>query len=206
MADQDPLKQSNDSIPGEVKVIVTVTVIAGVPTPTSPANEDEWNLPRIFNSKEPTNITLNEPNSELAQAQDLPLELPNLVGADNAVGVVLEAVNQARAKLGLQPTIADSDLTRVAQAHSDYQKASGKMTHDDPQGSADQRLSRIKPGWDSVAENVAMGYPDPTADMEAWMKSPGHRANILNPDSIRMGYARSGKYSTQMFAHYPGDS
>lgn len=31
-----------------------------------------------------------------------------------------------------------------------------------------------------VGENVAYGYPNGRAAVTAWMKSPGHRANILN--------------------------
>ena len=36
------------------------------------------------------------------------------------------------------------------------------------------------PRWRRVAENVAMGYGSPKAVMQAWMASPGHRANILD--------------------------
>jgi uncharacterized protein YkwD len=33
-----------------------------------------------------------------------------------------------------------------------------------------------------VGENVAYGYPDGKSAVSAWMRSPGHRANILKPD------------------------
>jgi uncharacterized protein YkwD len=32
----------------------------------------------------------------------------------------------------------------------------------------------------TVGENVAYGYPDGKSAVAAWMRSPGHRANILN--------------------------
>ena len=34
----------------------------------------------------------------------------------------------------------------------------------------------------TVGENVAYGYPNGKAAVSAWMKSPGHKANILNKD------------------------
>ena len=33
-----------------------------------------------------------------------------------------------------------------------------------------------------VGENVAYGYSNGKAAVSAWMKSPGHKANILNKD------------------------
>jgi uncharacterized protein YkwD len=33
-----------------------------------------------------------------------------------------------------------------------------------------------------VGENVAYGYPDGKSAVAAWMRSPGHRANILKPE------------------------
>jgi uncharacterized protein YkwD len=34
----------------------------------------------------------------------------------------------------------------------------------------------------TVGENVAYGYPNGKSAVAAWMRSPGHRANILNPN------------------------
>jgi uncharacterized protein YkwD len=45
-----------------------------------------------------------------------------------------------------------------------------------------------------VGENVAYGYPNGRSVVnDGWMRSPGHRANILNPDFRLMGIgARKG--------------
>jgi uncharacterized protein YkwD len=40
-----------------------------------------------------------------------------------------------------------------------------------------------------VGENVAYGYPSGRAVVGAWMRSPGHRANILSTNYRRMGLA-----------------
>ena len=44
-------------------------------------------------------------------------------------------------------------------------------------------------GMSMVGENVAYGYPSGRATVTAWMNSPGHRANILEPRHRRMGLA-----------------
>ena len=46
-----------------------------------------------------------------------------------------------------------------------------------------------------------MGYATPEAVMNAWMNSPGHRANILNASytQIGVGYVADGNYWTQEF-------
>ena len=41
----------------------------------------------------------------------------------------------------------------------------------------------------AVAENVASGYDTGRAAVKAWMKSDGHRANILDPGFRKLGMA-----------------
>jgi len=55
-----------------------------------------------------------------------------------------------------------------------------------------------------VGENVAYGYSTGRAAVKAWMKSPGHRANLLNPGYRQLGMAvRHSKdgtpYAVQVF-------
>jgi hypothetical protein len=42
-----------------------------------------------------------------------------------------------------------------------------------------------RPG--AVAENVAVGFPNKSLVLGAWMNSPGHRANTLNPAYTQVG-------------------
>ncbi len=56
----------------------------------------------------------------------------------------------------------------------------------------------------SVGENVAAGYPTGRAAVKAWMRSPGHRANILRPGYRLLGLAvrtadDGTKYACQVF-------
>jgi uncharacterized protein YkwD len=68
----------------------------------------------------------------------------------------------------------------AAQGHADYMARVGRMAHSGiGDGDLGDRLAAVGYAFGSAGENVAMGQPTPEAVMQAWMNSPGHRANIL---------------------------
>ncbi|KAJ1921167.1 hypothetical protein H4219_000765 [Mycoemilia scoparia] len=73
------------------------------------------------------------------------------------------------------------------------------MTHSDPAGRLGRRMDRMGFEWHSVGENVASGYHSEDDVVRAWMKSPPHRKNILNPHSVFLGIANVQGYWTQEF-------
>jgi uncharacterized protein YkwD len=124
----------------------------------------------------------------------------------------IDAVNRERKRAGLQALSVSPALTRVAQAHSDYQARTGVSAHQGEGGSAP--ADRARAGgieWSILGENVAMnfGYDDPVAvAVQGWMKSAPHRHNILNPEfeltGVGVSSGRDGKiYFTQMFLTPP---
>ena len=62
------------------------------------------------------------------------------------------------------------------------------------------RLSKAGYKWSTWAENVAMGQQNEEEVMKSWLSSPGHCANIMNPNVTEVGAAHSGDYWTQLFA------
>lgn len=50
-----------------------------------------------------------------------------------------------------------------------------------------------------TAENIAYGQQSPRAVFEAWMKSPGHRANILGPNYRHIGVATGTSSSGRLW-------
>jgi hypothetical protein len=80
-------------------------------------------------------------------------------------------MNSARASAGLAPLASDSALTAYARSHTATMIASGTIFHSSGLGS-------ITTGWSRMGENVGMG-PSPSIIHQAFMASPGHRANIL---------------------------
>jgi uncharacterized protein YkwD len=110
---------------------------------------------------------------------------------------VLDLVNAERAKAGCRPLTADGTLVRVARAHSADMAARGFFSHTNPDGlSPFDRMRKAGYAGRTMGENIAAGYTSPGAVMDAWMKSPGHRANILNCAfaEIGVGYAAGGSY------------
>ena len=62
------------------------------------------------------------------------------------------------------------------------------MSHDGSDGSdVGDRLDRVGYAWRTYGENVAWNQQTPAAVMDAWMNSPGHRANILNCSFTEIG-------------------
>lgn len=106
---------------------------------------------------------------------------------------VLEIVNQERqANGGLPPLKGVAELESSSGDHSfnmadrDFFDHCDLDTKDDPF----DRMENAGYLWTSAAENIAAGYSTPEDVMDAWMASPGHRANILSTGyrEIGVGY------------------
>jgi len=113
-------------------------------------------------------------------------------------------VNKQRVKYGLSTLGLSADLTNSAQQHSNDQARMKKMSHDGSNGSdPGTRIQQYGYEWHACAENVAYGYPGAESKvMKAWMKSPGHRANILGPYThfgSAVAYTGKTPYYTQDF-------
>lgn len=117
---------------------------------------------------------------------------------------VVDLVNAERAKAGCKALTIDDKLMTAAQRHSQDQADHGNMSHTGSDGSdPGDRIDRVGYQWRTYGENVAWNQKTPAAVMDAWMNSPGHRANILNCafTEIGVGIASSnGPYWTQDFA------
>ena len=98
---------------------------------------------------------------------------------------------------GLGPVTLDRELMRLAQAQARAMAAHNELGHNAGGSFADRvRNSSIRSS--AVVENVAAGYHTLAEAFSGWRDSPGHRANMLNPDVTRMGiaavYAPGSKY------------
>ena len=124
--------------------------------------------------------------------------------ANGAEAQVLALVNQERSSAGCSPVTANAELTRAADNYSDVMARSGVMSHTGPDGST--MTSRVEAAgykWSTLGENIARGQADAAAVMNAWMNSPGHRANILNCSFKELGvgvhFGDGGPWWTQNF-------
>ncbi|WP_225846462.1 CAP domain-containing protein [Streptomyces sp. HPF1205] len=118
---------------------------------------------------------------------------------------ILSLVNQQRASAGCSPLTADSALDRLAQNFSDDMAARGFFDHTDPDGNTPWDRAKKLGITDLGGENIARGQADVQAVMDAWMNSPGHRANILNCDYKTLGvgihFGTGGPWWTQDFGY-----
>jgi uncharacterized protein YkwD len=117
---------------------------------------------------------------------------------------VVALVNAERARAGCDPVHADPKLATAALAHSEDMIDNDYFDHTSPEGESPWDRA-VAAGYDQpTGENIATGQEDAATVMDAWMNSPGHRANILNCASraIGVGLARDTEdttYWTQMF-------
>ncbi|MEW1956521.1 CAP domain-containing protein [Kineococcus sp. NPDC059986] len=131
---------------------------------------------------------------------------------DPAAVHVLDRTNAARAAVGCGPLVLDPALDLAAQRHTDEMAATGSMSHVGADGSSPRtRLAAVGAFPTRTAENVAYGY-DADGVVDAWLASPGHRANLLDCRLASVGIAEapgaagsygtgaSGTYWTQVFA------
>jgi len=115
---------------------------------------------------------------------------------------VIRLVNEIRVNNGLKPLTQDWQLSRVARYKSQDMRDLGYFSHTSPNyGSPFEMMKSFGITYRTAGENIAKGYSTPKAVVDAWMNSPGHRANILNSSytHIGVGYVASGNYWTQMF-------
>lgn len=90
-------------------------------------------------------------------------------------------VNSERAAGGCGPLKEDAQLRSAAQGHSDDMAKRDFFSHTSPDGTdPGQRTTAAGYRWSTYGENIAKGQQTAQSVMDAWMKSPGHRANILN--------------------------
>ncbi|MFC4335651.1 CAP domain-containing protein [Salininema proteolyticum] len=107
---------------------------------------------------------------------------------------VIELVNDRRAENGCGPLEVSPELTAAAEGHAEDMGVNDYFDHDSLDGrSVGDRAAEA--GFHAgVGENIAKGQRSPEEVMEAWMDSPGHRANILKCDwnFIGTGYYLTG--------------
>lgn len=129
-------------------------------------------------------------------------EVKQEVKVTSEIQQVVNLTNQERAKAGLKALQIDTKLTQSAQAKSQDMKNKNYFSHTSPTyGSPFDQMKSMGISYKSAAENIAMGQRTPAEVVDAWMKSPGHKANIMNGSftHIGVGLSDSGYYWTQQF-------
>ena len=117
-----------------------------------------------------------------------PNELPHEPSPKAAA--VIEQVNGLRALHGLPPLAPAPALAAAARAHTEEQARLRRISHQGADGSQlSARLERVGYAHRAAGENVASGWDQPGEVARGWWESPGHRENLLRPQTTQVGVA-----------------
>jgi uncharacterized protein YkwD len=113
--------------------------------------------------------------------------------------------NQERKRAGLRPLRMNLKLMQAAREHSAHMAQKEHLSH--TLGGEDflSRINRTGYPFSVAAENIAMSSYPLSHVVHMWMRSPGHRKNILNSHVAEIGVgickdAKGDRYLTQIFA------
>lgn len=121
---------------------------------------------------------------------------------------LLVATNEQRAHEGSSTLTISASLSAAALEKANDMFANQYWSHDSPTGVtpwkwiADQGYTYVKAG-----ENLARGFNNTGSIITAWMNSPKHRENVMNPAYTEVGFAvvdgrMDGKPTTIVVAMY----
>lgn len=119
---------------------------------------------------------------------------------------ILDLSNAARQDADLGQLSFSTQLNAAAQRHANDLAAGAKFSHTGSDGST-MKDRVVASGYDywTIAENIYYQAPRnrPERAVQGWLKSPGHRRNLLNARFTEMGvgYATNGRdhYYVQVF-------
>lgn len=120
---------------------------------------------------------------------------------------VHELVNVERKRAGLNPLKLAEKLCVTARWHAVDMAVGNYFEHRDRQGrTVGERLASFGYHYRYCGQNIAAGQQSAEEVVQAWMKSPGHRENILRREFREVGIAyvqnpnsRYGRYWVQDF-------
>ena len=101
---------------------------------------------------------------------------------------IIELTNQSRAGSNLAPLTENTALDAAAQAKANDMLAKQYFAHVSPSGETPwDFIANTKYNYIIAGENLAINYFTAEGVEQAWMNSPGHRANILNSNFENIG-------------------
>lgn len=154
----------------------TDTEETNVPEVTTPVDNDSQGSTTNTNNGNTDNTT--PPKTE----ETTPTDTTNQSYAKQ----VVDLVNAERAKEGLSALKIDEKVTKAATVRA--YEIQTKFDHIRPDGSGFvTALKEQGVTYRGAGENIAWGQRTPQEVVTAWMNSPGHRANIMNPNYVYIG-------------------
>ena len=125
------------------------------------------------------------------------------IQSSSAASEVVRLTNSARSQNGYAALVEDGALSEAAAVRA--REIARSFSHTRPAGASfSSALSESGVSYLRAGENIASGQKSASEVVNAWMNSPGHRANILNSSYSRIGSAsvniNGTLYWVQLFA------
>lgn len=108
----------------------------------------------------------------------------------------LDLHNAERRRHGVRPLRWNAQLAAAAQVKAEDMNRHGYFSHNDLAGRGwwVPIVARYGKAYRHLAQNIAKGFSNVVAVMDAWMNSTPHRRDVLDPASDEVGFGESGGY------------
>lgn len=138
----------------------------------------------------PDGVTIESVKKEFIKSGKLVFDTVNSDSFLTHEGVLVNT-NLNRTQNGLRPLLRNQRLDIVARLRLDDMFSGQYFEHISPSGdSASVEAGKIGYDYITIGENIALGnFKDDSELVNAWMDSPGHRANVLNSKFTDIGIA-----------------
>ncbi|WP_424766424.1 CAP domain-containing protein [Paenibacillus sp. sgz302251] len=169
----------------------------------STGNTGAVTKPSTGTTTKPSTGTVTKPSTGTTTKPSTGTTTKPSTGASNMSAYqsqVIDLVNQERAKAGLSALKSDSLLVKVATEKARDMDVNNYFSHTSPTyGSPFDMMRSYGVTYSYAGENIASGQRTPQEVMNAWMNSPGHKANILNKNFTKIGVGYVNGEWVQMF-------
>ena len=114
----------------------------------------------------------------------------------NQNSMLLTLINNERVQNGLPELVPEELLTTICEEKCDEMIATKSVNHD----GFSNRF--VKSRALTLLENVGYGFSTDSSILHAYMKSSGHKANILSKNTTHIGIYTKNSYNCCLFAKY----
>lgn len=117
---------------------------------------------------------------------------PGIISEKLNASDIVKLTNEYRISLGLPPLLENFQLTHAAEYRANDMIRNSYYAHVNPVTGENpgDAITQANYQFRTYAENIAMGnFQSNRHIVDGWINSPGHRANIVNPDIREIGVA-----------------
>lgn len=114
----------------------------------------------------------------------------NIFFADVTKYALENFINQTRQSVGLNPLKPNEKLNQAAQLKAENMVQNQYFSHTSPTGLTPWFwFAKAGYSYKYAGENLAVGFYESEEVYRAWLNSPSHKANIINPNYTEVGTA-----------------